>query len=113
MKIGNSARNGLLISIAILAVALVILIIVNSVPNADINTLDSTYKLQYDLGINKEETPIWKIVCYIIIGLLIVISMIIDFVMCRCHCCGRHIRLMNIFTMYCPYCGKSLDTTEY
>lgn len=112
MKIINSARKGLLISIAILVIALVILIIVNSIPNVDTNTFSTTDKLKYSLSVYKNETPIWKIVCYIIVGLLIVLSTIISFIMCRCHFCGRHIHYMNIFTMYCPYCGKSLDTTK-
>lgn len=112
MKIRNNARNGLLISIVILVVALVILIIVNSIPNADINTLSSINKLQYDLGVNKGDTPIWKIVCYIIVGVLLVLHTIVHFVICRCHSCGRHIHYMSIFTMYCPYCSKSLDTTK-
>lgn len=112
MKIRNNARNGVLISIVILVVALTILLIVNSIPNVDINTLTETNKLKYNLGINKGDTPIWKIVCYIIVCILLVISIIVDFVMCRCHCCGRHIHHMDIFTKYCPYCSKSLDTTE-
>lgn len=113
MKIRNNARNGLLISIIIVVVVLAMIIIVNSIPNVDINTLNSTDKLQYDLGINKGETPVWKIICYIVAGVLLVLSSIINFVMCRCHFCGKHIPYMNIFTMYCPYCGKSLDTTEH
>lgn len=47
MKIRNNARNGLLISGVIVVVALVIIIIVNSIPNADINTLSSINKLQF------------------------------------------------------------------
>ena len=110
MKIRNNAKNGLLISIIIIVAALVMIIIVNSIPNVNTNTLNSTNKLQYDFGINKGEIPIWKIICYIIIGILLILSWTVSFVMCRCHFCGRHIHYMNIFTMYCPYCGKSLDT---
>ena len=58
MKITNNARNGVLISIVILVVALTILLIVNSIPNVDINTLTETNKLKYNLGINKGDTPI-------------------------------------------------------
>lgn len=112
MKIRNKARNGLWISIIIVVIALAIIVIVNSIPNVDINTLKPTNKLQYNLGDNKGETPIWKIICYIIVGVLLVASWIVDFVMCRCHFCGRHIHYINIFTMHCPYCGKSLDTIE-
>lgn len=112
MKIRNTAKIGLLISISILVVAIVMIIIVNSAPNVDINTLNSTNKLQYDLDINKGEIPIWKIICYIIIGVLLVLSWIIKFVMCRCHFCGKHIHYMNIFTMYCPYCGKSIFSKD-
>lgn len=103
-------KSGLVISTIIVVVAIVMAIIVNSIPNVDINTLNSIDKLQYDLGINKGETPIWKIICYIIIGVLLVLSWCVGFVMSRCHFCGRHIHYMNIFTMYCPYCGKRLDT---
>lgn len=107
MKIRNNAKSGLVISTIIVVVAIVMAIIVNSIPNVDINTLNSIGKLQYDY---KGETPIWKIICYIIIGVLLVLSWCVEFVMSRCHFCGRHIHYMNIFTMYCPYCGKSLDT---
>ena len=109
MKIRNNARNGVLISTAILVIALAILLIVNSIPNIDI--LSATDKLRYDF-INKEEIPIWKIIGYIIVGILLVLSAIVNFVMCRCHHCGRHIHFMNIFIMYCPYCSKSLDITK-
>ena len=112
MKIVNSARNGLLISIYIVVIALVILIIVDSIPNVDPNTLNTTDNLKYSLGVYESETPIWKMVCYIIIGLLIVLSTIISFVMCRCRFCGRHIHYMNMSTKYCPYCGKSLNMTK-
>ena len=112
MKIKNNARKGLLISIIILVIALSILIIVNTIPNANIGVLNSTDNLKYDLGTYKVETPIWKVVCYIIVGMLLILSTIINFVMCRCHSCRRHIHLMNIFTMNCPYCGKSLDITK-
>lgn len=113
MKIRNNARNGLLISTIIVVVTVAMIIIVNTIPNSNINTLNSTNEFQYHLGINKGETPIWKTICYIIIGALLVLSLIVNFVMCRCHFCGRHIHIMNMFTMYCPYCGKSLDKTQY
>ncbi len=79
MKHRNNARMGLLISIVIFVIAIILLI-----------TADST--------------PI-----YILSGILIVLSSIINFLMCRCPHCGSYIS-MNIFMMYCPYCSKSLDT---
>ena len=108
----NNARNGLLISIVIVIIALVILVMVNSIPDVDISVLNSTDRLKYDLGVYETEKPIWKVICYTISGVLLVLSIIINLLMCRCQCCGRHINCMNIFTMYCPYCGKSLDITR-
>lgn len=112
MKIRNSARSGIWISIIILIIALSILLMLDSVPNENINILSEPDKWRSALDNNKVETPIWKIVCYIIVGILMILSAIVNFVMCRCHNCGRHINVMGIFTMYCPYCSKSLDTKK-
>ena len=112
MKMKNNAKNGVLIIIALAVIALIMLLIVNIIPNVDINKLSEAEKLEYKIGAYKGETPLWKIICYIIVGILIVIATIVDFIMCRCHYCGKHINCMNIFTKYCPYCSKSLDTTK-
>lgn len=108
----NNARKGLLISIIILIIALAIFVMINSIPDVDISVLNYTDRWKYDLGVYETEKPIWKVICYIISGVLLVLSIIIDLVMCRCQYCGRHINCMNILTMYCPYCGKSLDITR-
>ncbi len=123
MKIRNNARNGKWIIIAIAMVALAMLLIVESIPNEDINTLSNRYNLGINWHINALSSThnlsntegkiyTWKIVCYIIVGILIILSTTIDLVMCRCNYCGRHIHGMDVFTMYCPYCSKSLDTKK-
>lgn len=109
MKFRNNAKTGVLISIFLLVIAVIFIVIVNAIPNVDVNTLNTVDKLRYYSGNNEISTPIWKSICYIIIGVLLLLTTIVNFVMCRCHNCGRHIRYMNIFFKYCPYCSKSLD----
>lgn len=112
MKIRNNAKNGTLICISILVIGLLILLAVNNIKTVDVNTLNTTDKAMYDLGAYKGETSTWKIICYIILGLLFILSIIINLVMCRCHYCGKHINSINRFMIYCPYCSKSLNKTK-
>ena len=114
MKATNNARKGAIICVAIVIIALIMILIVNSVPDGETGTLNSANKLMSYVGTSNGtvEMPMWKVVCYIIVGILALLEIIINFVMCRCHNCGRHIWYMNIFMMYCPYCSKSLDVTK-
>ena len=93
-------------------IALTIFLVVSIFPNVDINTLSTTDKLMYDLGIYEAKTPIWKVICYIIASILGLIAMIVEFVMCRCPNCRKYIFGINIFTNYCPYCSKNLNKTK-
>lgn len=113
MKLINNARMGIAICAAISLIAVVILVIINITPNSNENILSTANQLmQYTDRTNNAETPIWKTVSYIIVSILFVADLIIYFVMCRCHNCGRLISGMNIFMMYCPYCSKSLDISK-
>lgn len=110
MKFVNNARTGVRICAVILLIAVVLLVIINIIPISNENTLGSVNQLmQYTARTNNTEMPIWKTVGYIIASILFVVDLIIYFVMCRCHNCGKLISAMNIFMMYCPYCSKSLD----
>lgn len=114
MRFTNNARNGVIICAVILAIALILIMIATSVPNGKPNIINSKDKLISYVGdnTNTEEMPMWKTICYIVAFILVILYIIINFVMCRCHNCGRHIWYMNIFMMYCPYCSKSLDVTK-
>ena len=114
MKATNNARNGVIICAVILAIAFILIMIATSVPNGKPDIINSNGKLTSYVGgsTNTEEMPMWKTVCYITAFILVILDIIINFVMCRCHNCGRHIWYMNIFMMHCPYCSKSLDVTN-
>lgn len=101
MKFNNTPKNGLKISIILLAIIVIMIIIVNVLPN-------HPDKIEYGLVIEEGKMPIWKTICYAIILLLSILEFIINRVMCRCKQCRKHIR-MNIHTEYCPYCSKKLD----
>lgn len=103
MKLKNSPRNGLKISICILIIILIILFIINIIP-------DESEILKYGFKVkNNDKIPIWKIIGYIIIGILSIIEVIVDLVMCRCKYCKKHIKYMDIFMNYCPYCSKGFN----
>lgn len=112
MRFRNNAKTGVLISIFLSIIAIFLILVVNTVPNVAVNTLNTVDKLRYYSGNNQIPTPIWKNICYIIIGILLILETIVNFVMCRCNHCGKHLWFMNIFMMYCPYCSKSLDTPK-
>lgn len=112
MKVKNNVKIGLLISIILVCAALIIYLVVTFIPDIDVNTLSETDKILYELGAYEGKTPMWKIICYILATILLVISGIVDLVMCRCHYCGKHIQYMNILVKYCPYCSKSIETTK-
>lgn len=101
MKFKNTPKNGLKISISLSIIILIILIIVNIIPN-------ETDKIKYGFLIEEGKTPIWKIICYVILVILAIIEFIVNIIMCRCQQCGKYIS-MNIHTEYCPYCSKKLD----
>jgi len=109
MKIEKSPRRALLISIILIVIGLIIFFTVESIQTVDITKLSAQDKIRYELGNYEEETPIWKIVCYVIVGILFMLSWIVDFVMCRCRNCGKHIHSMDVFMRYCPYCSKDLQ----
>ena len=93
-------------------IALIIFLLVSILPNVDINTLSTTDKLMYDLGVYEAKIPIWKVICYIIAFILTLTAMIVGFIMCRCPNCRKYIIGINIFTNYCPYCSNNLDKTK-
>ena len=86
-------------------------IIVNAIPNGEVNTL-SLGEVRYNIEKSEIKTPNWKVACYIVSGLIMLLAVIIKFSLCRCPSCTRYINLMNIFTTHCPYCGKSLDKSK-
>lgn len=104
----NSARTGNLISNILLVGAIILLLVVNSVPDVEMHKMSDYERLQHSLGIDKTETPMWKNICYVIMCVLVILSMIVRYIMCKCKSCGSHIYKMNLFTSFCPYCGKEL-----
>lgn len=101
LKIRKTPKNAMKISIILLIIISVLLIIVNIIPNNKI-------QIQYGFKMDNGYTPIWKIVCYIIILLLSIVEIIITRIMCRCEKCKKYI-FMNIHTEYCPYCSKKIE----
>ena len=112
MKIRKNARDGAIIIIIISIVALILLLVIETVPDVDVNKLTITEKTYYNLGVYKVKEPIWKIIGFIIVILLIIACSIINYIMCRCNYCGKHIHFMNIHLTFCPYCSKSLYPTK-
>ncbi len=107
----NNAKKGLLISLILIILGLAIILTVNAIPNGEVNTL-SLGEVRYNIEKSEIKTPNWKVACYIVSGLIMLLAVIIKFSLCRCPSCTRYINLMNIFTTHCPYCGKSLDKSK-
>ena len=102
-------KTWLKIDLLILLIILVLLILLQLIPNINKNELDEISRLQYNYGIYEGTTPIWKIIGYFIVGILIIIDFIIYYKMLRCSNCNKHIKYMHLGMKYCPYCSKSLE----
>lgn len=102
-KLPKDPKKGVIISIFILVIILSLLAIVRFTPN-------STDKIEYGLKI-EGPTPLWKIICYVIIAILVIAECFINRKMCRCPNCHKYIS-MNINMEYCPYCSENLDKKD-
>lgn len=112
MKFRKTARNGTRIIGIISSIILILSLLIKIIPNVDVNTLNMTDKILYEYGVYKGEEPMWKIICFYIVCILLLLELIIYFLMCRCNYCGRYVGYISIKEIYCSYCSKELDRTE-
>ena len=70
MKIKNTPKNGLKLSIFIAILMLIIFLITSIIPNQSEEVIGGF--------VFKEKTPIWKIVCYIISAILFIFYFVIN-----------------------------------
>lgn len=100
-KIKKTPKNGLKISLILVIIILILLAIVNFIPDEGIKT-------EYGFKIDNGTIPVWKKVCQIIIVILCILELIVTRVMCKCQQCKKYV-VMNIHTEYCPYCSKKIE----